>query len=180
MLVVVKMAECLFHGETETVVGEGFVEIVDSVEVETVESIVEVGRGEYEAGFRGHRGRDLKAVDAFHLHIKECQVEISFLDCRKPFLRIGIDREADVAETFAEFRYNLQCKRFVVDRYTSEFFPVHESRILRLTMNFPSRSSVSSSHASGKRLVSRPRQFSSPTGASLRSSSTRLTMSFSV
>ena len=99
-------------------------EIIDSVEVKTVKSIMQIGGGEYEACALGKTSGDVEAVDFTHLDIKKYKIGTGGDDMFKPFRRIGEHTQFDAAYSPAEFFNHLQSQRLIVDCYTPQVLSI--------------------------------------------------------
>ncbi len=93
-------------------------QIVDSVEIETIERILQIGCGKYETCTLRKAGGNRQAVDIFHLYVKEYYVGALGVDDTHPLGRIGEGKQRHPSEPFAEFLDDIKGKNLIIDCHT--------------------------------------------------------------
>ena len=95
---------------------------VDGVELEAVEGILGVSRGEDETALLGQVAGYVEAADAVHLDVEKHQVGLAAAYLLEPHEGFAEGGQLQPAESFAELGDDEQSQRLVVDGYAGGFF----------------------------------------------------------
>ncbi len=137
----------LVYCAAEPFVGEGLVQEVYGVEVEPLERVSGMGRGEYDACARGHAPGNVEPAGAAHLYVEEHERRLCAQYLPGARLRLAVCGEADAAPPPAELFYDEQRHGLVVNGYAADVF--HCSIILSFVMYVSPSGRASSSKRPG-------------------------------